>query len=307
MKCKNCGEKVFFLSNYCESCGSEVESVWSITKSNALKFLSFIKKRKLATCIVLGVLVAIIAFSTVWDVTHRLDPTDYITVSVGGFEGKGEIEPAIDYTALCEKLLGKEPDATTKKGYEKTKEYNKNRALIAECFSIAADRAYGLSNGDMFIVTVKVLDKAIIEDLGYNLVHDEYYITMQVGKDCDSLGEPTELDLLQYINASFSGTNGYGEYEIVCSAEPIEINHPTAGKINLTLEYYESFFQDGIYVKISDTTERIYVDLTVEAEDSLSNGDKIKISIDEDSIEDMRELGFVIETTRKTVIVSGLE
>ena len=247
MNCKNCGENISAFSNYCPNCGSKIDSEWSKIMSIFLKVQEFFKKRKWALGVLGGVIVGLIALGVILNISHTIELTDYIIIESEGYDGAGTICVNIDYDELCSKLLGEEPNPSTKSGYEKFDRYNENRNAIISSLKLSVDRTRELSNGDFFIVTIKITDDEIFKDFGYELKYETYKKTLQVGEDTKKLKSLTPIDVFEKVELKFNGTNGDGSFEI--SAEPSYIILKNADNdIVFKMEYYESIFQKCIYI-----------------------------------------------------------
>ena len=308
MKCSKCGEKLALFSCYCENCGAQGPTTKTWWKFIGTTATAFLKKRVWLT-ITLACLILLLVGVGVWQgIAHSIDLTDYIVAEASGFDGSGSIRVDIDYDALCEKVLGKVPDSSTAKGYEKHKTYMEQKESLVWSLSVSADRTSDLKNGDFYTVTVRILDSELFEELGYTLKEESYQKTFQVGKDCNALDAPVKFNLFDYIRINFSGTdtNGY----VVCSDETqiASLSFASGNTVEAEIECHESWFGGySCYVFFPETNDRVEVQLNIDKTSSLSNGDMITVTLDETDIKELNQLGVVPDCTMQTYHVSGLE
>lgn len=308
MNCKNCGEKLSAFSAYCEKCGQKAFSTKEWLAYHGKLLLAFLKKRLWLVIIVSVVIIGTIAVSIIASASKQIDPLDYITVDVSGYSGAGTIKVGIDYETLADKILGPVPDKNTAKGYEEYVEYTKHLEKLENSLYVSADKYRGLSNGDYFLVTITVEDAELFNECGFNLKKSEYSKAINIGKDCTTLAEPTEFDLLNHIDVMFHGENGNG-YTIISDEKTyasIILNDNSTTKIEMLC--YENWFGGGYTCSIylTETGKSASIKLNIDNQSNVSNGDTVTISIDDTDITTLVEYGILITPSNRTYQVKNL-
>ena len=307
MTCSKCGEKLALFSNFCENCGAQGPSAkgwWKFIGSSAA---SFFKRRIWLTIVVAAVLVFSVGFGIWHSATHNLVLTDFVTTSSTGYNGNGSIRVEIDYEALCEKVLGKVPDSSTAKGYEKYTTYIEQKEALLDSLYVSADRTTRMKNDDFYTVTIRVLDSAVFKELGYDLKEDTYQKTFQVGKDCPTFDIPENINLFDYIELNYHGNDVDGYVVFSDEAQSITLVLESGESVEMSIQCRESWIGYVCYVSFPKTNEGVSIQLQVDKSTSLSNGDIITVTLDEDDVAELNTLGIVLEITERTYQVTGLE
>lgn len=307
MNCTQCNEKLSLFSSYCENCGEKGPSFkewWQFIRTTCLALL---KKRIWLTATVIGILVLSIGGGILWSTLSQIDPTDYVVTRASGFDNNGRIQVGIDYDALCEKIIGPKPDQTSKKGYEKYSSYVEKVETLQSTLRVTADRTTGLKNGDYYIVTVQVLDPTPYENLGVKLKKEVYQKTLQIGEDSITFDLPVEIDLFDYIDISFNGTNGSGYFVLSDESKETTLRYPSGYTTTLRTRCYETWSGYRLQLENKETYETFFVDITSNKNSGLNNGDTLTLMFDEANLETLLGAGVKVTTLSKTYQVTGLQ
>ena len=306
MNCKRCNEKLALFSNYCENCSEKAPSVKEWWQFIGASFIAFLKKRVWLTVAVVGVLVFSIGFSILWGAITEFDPTDYIITHTTGYDQNGYLSFEIDYPALCEKVLGREPNPETKRGYEKHAEYLKKAETLENTLRVTADRTSGLKNGDYFIITVSISDTELYKSYGINCKDDIYSKTLKVGKDCDPFDTPIAINLFDYIDVSFSGENGNGQFVINNETKETVLNYASGNTVTMNTQCYKSWGEYNMYVSLKEIGDGVLISVNVSQDSDLTNGEMIMLILNESDLVDLSRLGINVTESQNTYTVSGL-
>ena len=306
MNCKHCGEKIAVFSRYCENCGQEAYSFLEWMKIIFTPVYLFFKKRLWLTITLGIVLVTALVLGIIFGSPKYLDPTDYIITQATGYNGSGEIHASIDYEELCEDILGKAPDVTTKKGYEKNETYQYNVSRIKSSILISVDRSAELSNGDFYIATAKVINNSLYEEFGYTLKSNEYKTTLQVGEDTEKLDDPVSLDLFEAIKIKISGNNGSGSLSLSSEIVNRTINFASGKTVNISISCSKTWSGYAIMVAFPEDNDSYYVNVSPDKTYDLKNGDTVKLKLDTSNAKQLKNRGIEVTALEKTLTVSGL-
>lgn len=87
----------------------------------------------------------------------KTDAMEYVSVSFTGYNGNGKVDLDVDYDAMIEAVIGKEPDGDS---YEKFSEWMNEYLIYDESVEVSCSPKDGLSNGDTVTVTVSLSETA---------------------------------------------------------------------------------------------------------------------------------------------------
>lgn len=307
MNCKQCNEKLALFSSYCENCSAKGPSFGEWWQFIGASSLAFLKKRIWLTATLIGILILSIGGGILWSALSQIDPSDYVVTYTSGFDNNGYIQVGIDYDALCEKVIGPKPDKETKKGYEQYSAYMEKAETLQSTLRVAADRTAGLKNGDYYIVTVQVLDPTPYEDLGVKLKKEVYQKTLQIGENSTNFDTPVEVDLFEYIDTSFNGTNGSGYFVLSDENKETSLRYPSGYTVTLRTRCYETWGGYRLQLEIKETYENFFVDISSNKNSGLNNGDTLVLMLDESSLDALLSTGIKAITSSKTYQVTGLK
>ena len=124
---------------------------------------------------------------------NKIDLTEYLHVSVTGYDTLGEAYLSVDDAGLAEALFGKQPD--TQSGREKWLE---NYRELQNAVRVSVSPEYDLSNGDVVSVLVTV-------DADYDRLNSE-----ELFYPVSGLTALRPVRLADYTVSSYTGYDGYG-------------------------------------------------------------------------------------------------
>lgn len=309
MTCKNCNAKLPMFSCYCENCGERGASFVEWMKFYWLSFVALLKKRIWLTIAIVGMLVSIIGIGTFLNIPKSIDVTDYIITETSGFNENGSIYVRMDYEALGEELFGKMPESETAEDYEKYVDYILQLEKLQDTLRVRADKTTNLKNGDFYIVTVDILDSEFYEEYGVKFKEESYRKTLQIGKDSDAFDSLVEINIFDYLDISFIGTNGYGRLNISEEEKKETIVFNSGNKTEIIVQYGDIWYNHTVILNIGideSTIAVINLALDVTKDSYLSNGDSIEVSFDENKLRSLAEYGLLVETKSQTYKVNGL-
>jgi len=313
MKCKHCGKEISWNAQFCEACGGANEPLLAKMKSYILpywqKFITLCGKKKWLLPALTGGVLLLVILCIVLNQPKTIDFTDYVFTEVKGYENCGEVSVYINYAELTKDILGKEPDATNKKTYEKYIEYRKNAASIQASLDVYTNNDEPLKNGDIFLVTVKIKSSEVFEELGYEIKEKEQNIPLQIGKDTKKFDELIDVDLLEHITVNFTGKNGDGKAEISHDQFNIDVVSSSGEEYTLSFCYITPLWGNASFEVYSSRESDLFamVRVSVENGNHLSNGDKVKIVLEHDEGTLANALKISIDNREKEFTVTGLE
>ena len=317
MYCEKCGSEISESSRFCEQCGTPVSGKEPSTKSNNLSsFFTFIKgNKKLAIGCAVAVVVLIVAIGIINTIAHTINPVDYLSVQISGYNGEGVLSCSFDPDSeLLYKLLGKQYEALDDLTDEQfgavwgeaiQAEYN-----IEEAIDITPEYQEQLSNGDAVTVRITV-DADMLAQYGYRFAKKEYDITYVIGKDTPKLSDPVTIDFLELLDIKITGSESYGV--LTCSA--VEEWIPLENPINniSTIQVYAVPCATNIldtYISVSlisgenDVIAEKQLRLDADQSDYFSNGDETTVCLL--NAEGLAYYGIFVDPTEKKVIASDL-
>lgn len=298
-KCSVCGGHVKKGEKYCHNCGADLTSQpLNADKVSAKRKIQFNKKTKIL-CIILSLAILIPSISAI---VYRskytiIDVSDYIGVTFSGRNGYGKVEaffvPEDEFRAL---LRNKSRNVLEK--------WRTGWVDVGNIVKLDVDKDSGLSNGDKVTVSLgfkipcSVID---FEDLGIILKNTEMTFTVS------GLEDYATINLSDYIAVEFSGKNGKGYPEFYL-LEPEKLYRDLWDAAGVYVPEDDSVFDDPEYVNDYGGTEAsdivAYFEPDFSKSNNLSNGEKIKINLDEDFYL-QHGIKFLPESLEYTV--SGLE
>lgn len=295
MFCEKCGTENDNSSAFCKKCGHPLQEVVNSGNSNAgipsnrtsanggakplpkvdlskvaALFKVLPKKILAAGAAAIAVLILVICFFVNSANTINLDK--YLTIKVSGYDGYGRASYEIDWKAIEDKY-GSKIDFTSRSKNKKNRESDIYSLLGAKPVDYLRD-AVGIEFDEY-----KGLSNG--NEISYKWIIDE--------------------DLEKFVTCKLKYKDG--DYKV---NELKEIKKFDAFK-DITLEFTGTA-PEG-YANVNYTGSDFgYYDISCDKTNGLSNGDKIKVTLDKSVIEDCAEnSGKVPETLEKEFTVEGLE
>ena len=306
MECKNCGEKVAVFSRYCENCGEKAltTSAWWLYMGKSA--LSTIKKKLWLVAVIALIVVALIGIGIWRNAASIVDPTDYVITTVSGFDGNGNISVEMDFDALLERVLGSMPSDDTPKGHEDKVKYLEDTETIKNALSVQVDRSMGLKNGDYYQVTISILDPKAFDKHKVDLKNSVYQKTLQIGTNSAPFDKAIDVDLFEYINIGFNGTDGNGYVVLPDTARNDELTLGSGRTLRVLAQCYESW---SGYVLMFDIADEfgVSIPLYIREKNGLTNGEMITVTLDEEKAKQLEDHGIRVTVLTKEYQVSGLE
>lgn len=298
-KCNVCRCHVKNGEKYCHNCGADLTSQpLNVDNIPTKRKIQFNRKTKIL-CIILSLAILIPSISAI---VYRskytiIDVSDYIGVTFSGRNGYGKVEaffiPEDEFRALLRN-----------KSRNVLKKWRTGGVDVGNIVKLDVDKDSGLSNGDKVTVSLgfkipcNVID---FEDLGIKLKNTEITFTV------NGLGEYVTMDLKEYTTVEFSGKNGNGYAEFYL-LEPEKLYRDLWDAAGVYVPEDDSVFDDPEYVNDNGGTEAsdivAYFEPDLSKSRNLSNGEKVKINLDEDFYM-QHGIKFLPESLEYTV--SGLE
>lgn len=306
MNCKNCHSKLPSFSAYCENCGVKGPSFDIRIRFYWKSLVALLKKHIWLTVMVACMLVVTVGLSIFLNVSNKIDLTDYIVTEVNGYNENGSIKVSINYDALGEKLFGKKPTPDTAKGYEEYAEYIAKLEKFNSILFVSSDKSTGLKNGDFYLATVTVSDSSLFKEYGFKIKEDSCRKVFQIGKNTAFLDAPVEINIFDYLDVSFSGTNGYGSLNISNEVKTETISFASGKQTEITIQYEEYWYNSALIIRFKDTNAMVSLALNGINSSYLSNGDSVELSLDEDQLKELGEYGLSAKTKSHIYQVSGL-
>lgn len=280
------------------------------------------------SAVLLAAIVALIVFLCTRTEKTALNLSDYIDVKVEGYEGAGSVSGAFDAEKVFETVLGKAPDENdhseegVKKYYEYITKYSELAGALNFDLSFPDGKVSGsLSDGDKVTVTVTA-NADVFDKYGYILESPVVVKDFVIGTDTAPLGDFSEMNLLNYIDVSFSGFNGSGKL-LSSPAETKTMKFPADNikQIDITSEVEYSGGDNAkitVALKITavkkgengtliETTFDEEISLSSSSASGLSNGDKFKISVNKDDLAFLETYGIKTDVYEKSFTVEGLQ
>lgn len=297
-KCNVCRCHVKNEEKYCHNCGADLTSQpLNVDNIPTKRKIQFNRKTKIL-CIILSLAILIPSISAI---VYRskytiIDVSDYIGVTFSGRNGYGNVEaffiPEDEFRAL---LRNKSRNVS-----EKWSDW----VDVGEIVKLDVDRNSHLSNGDKVTVSLsftRPCSTLDFKEMGIILRNTEK--TFKVS----GLENYVTLDLREYTTVEFSGKNGNGYAEFYL-LEPEKLYRDLWDAAGVYVPEDDSVFDDPEYVNDNGGTEASDIFAHFEPDLSksrnLSNGEKIKINLDEDFYL-QHGIKFLPESLEYTV--SGLE
>ena len=285
-------------------------------------------KKNMAWIIPVGVVLiaGIITLAILLTRPSAFDLGEYIRPHVDGYNGSGAISEVIDSEALNEALFGPAPNgfsanenAQPEETNEKVDDYREKIKAVSDAISWEIDyngkNKNALSNGDIINITVNA-DADVFRGFGFSLRETTITKEIEIGRDTNSLSDFSDIDITNFLNISFAGINGRG---YVSEADPISerISSPTDKIEEMTVTgnvYYDSGnnlitelrFEGTLNSESGEQTFSNNITLSHGKAKNLSNGDSFTLTVDEDDLSDLRELGISVSESEKTYTVRDL-
>ncbi len=296
MFCEKCGAKLPDDAKFCESCGISTEPKAPSAPSPFLTALKkfFSKKRNvIISAVTLFLLIAIIVtVAIIASQPKKIYVDDYFHVVFKGVDESGrayiEISEAEQekLVSLNKKLFGEQADEESIFKY------------IEASLDIPSNKISTLKNGD----TVKLklnIDKSINEKTGgkYKFILRNQTVTVK------GLYKKTTLNLLDYIQPSFKGYNGFGR---------VHSDEPTVYKLINGVEARVSANQSELRIELYDSSESLYITTVYAQLDRYSvlfNGDKINATVNAEKVitnELYSSFAIILSSQTKEYTVEGL-
>lgn len=290
MYCSNCGKEIDKTDAFCPYCGAKVETddIETSVKEEPpkeVKTRSKIKgwNKKTPFLILAGVAVIILIVLFANRKT-TIDLADYYQIEVDGYDGSGYLRVSFDTDKFTDKY--KDKLSLSKKAIrnlvkQNSDDYNSRKDVLEKIRNydvverlgetleydfIKPSKTDGLSNGDKIEFTCDKESLGTIEglfDCKFKLL-DEYEV--------EGLEKLEEYDPFADIQVSFTGTEPYGQAEII---------------------------------KPKDELGQ-YLDYSVSDNGVLSNGDTVKITINDDLDDVVNTFGKSLSRTSYEIKVEGL-
>ncbi len=297
-KCNVCRCHVKNEEKYCHNCGADLTSQpLNVDNIPTKRKIQFNRKTKIL-CIILSLAILIPSISAI---VYRskytiIDVSDYIGVTFSGRNGYGNVEaffiPEDEFRAL---LRNKSRNVS-----EKWSDW----VDVGEIVKLDVDRNSHLSNGDKVTVSLsftRPCSTLDFKEMGIILRNTEK--TFKVS----GLENYVTLDLREYTTVEFSGKNGNGYAEFYL-LEPEKLYRDLWDAAGVYVPEDDSVFDDPEYVNDNGGTEAsdivAYFEPDLSKSRNLSNGEKVKINLDEDFYL-QHGIKFLPESLEYTV--SGLE
>lgn len=297
-KCNVCRCHVKNEEKYCHNCGADLTSQpLNVDNIPTKRKIQFNRKTKIL-CIILSLAILIPSISAI---VYRskytiIDVSDYIGVTFSGRNGYGNVEaffiPEDEFRAL---LRNKSRNVS-----EKWSDW----VDVGEIVKLDVDRNSHLSNGDKVTVSLSFTHPCStldFKEMGIILRNTEK--TFKVS----GLENYVTLDLREYTTVEFSGKNGNGYAEFYL-LEPEKLYRDLWDAAGVYVPEDDSVFDDPEYVNDNGGTEAsdivAYFEPDLSKSRNLSNGEKVKINLDEDFYL-QHGIKFLPESLEYTV--SGLE
>lgn len=283
-------------------------------------------KKNMAWIIPVGVVLiaGIITLAILLTRPTAFDLGEYIVPEVEGYNGSGSISSVIDTDALNEALFGPAPNnsvsgnGTSSSDAENDDYIKKTEAVLNAIFweiDYNGKTGGSLSNGDIIKITVTA-DADVFRGFGFSLRETTITKEIEIGRDTNSLSDFSDIDITNFLNISFAGINGRG---YVSEADPISerISSPTDKIEEMTVTgnvYYDSGnnlitelrFEGTLNSESGEQTFSNNITLSHGKAKNLSNGDSFTLTVDEDDLSDLRELGISVSESEKTYTVRDL-
>lgn len=297
-KCNVCRCHVKNGEKYCHNCGADLTSQpLNVDNIPTKRKIQFNRKTKIL-CIILSLAILIPSISAI---IYRskytiIDVSDYIGVTFSGRNGYGKVEaffiPENEFRAL---LRNKSRNVS-----EKWSDW----VDVGEIVKLDVDRDSHLSNGDKVTVSLsftRPCSTLDFKEMGIILKNTEK--TFKVSR----LENYVTLDLREYSVVKFFEKNGEGE-ACFFLLEPEKLYRDLWDAAGVYAPEDDSVFDDPEYVNDNGGTEAsdivAYFEPDLSKSRNLSNGEKVKINLDEDFYM-QHGIKFLPESLEYTV--SGLE
>lgn len=289
MFCPNCGKQIEEDSVFCEYCGCRIQPEQDAAVPEAVQTVSsepkapkdpsewtkklrqFLKENKKVVGISGGVLAVVIVVAIIIAVQPTtIHLNKYLIATYDGYDTVGTASYGFDYDAFYEDYLGK---IKWKKAGKLSQgdAYDACDELLDLCVDGSLDRTKNLSNGDKIIFTWDCSDEEAKGTFGVRLSHKDKKLKVE------GLKEPEKVNPFENLDVTFSGTEPYGQCQLVQHTEKLE-----------------------------------YLPYRVVPSGGLKNGDTVTVSLPDVDTEEgqknyLRNYGIIFTETEKTYTVEGLQ
>lgn len=270
MKCSNCGNEVAKGAKFCGSCGQTI-----ISCENAENVASGKSKKKRMNSIlaIIGVICVAFVINSLAHRTTKIELEKYIIVQEEGYDGYGTVHLSFDWERLFKDYDKKIKMTDEGKQYMRDTygmEMNDSQELqdfVKSRIYFVQENIENASNGSNAASQICVDKELRKEFWEFDIIYPEVFV-----KEITQLTKVEKIDVFENLKVEFWGASGNAK---------------------LVYEYLGRGFQ----------TSDFEADSTIE----LIEGDRINISIEEESIERcVMEYGLTPEQTEKTYTVTGL-
>lgn len=337
MFCEQCGKELVDPDLYCEHCGTPLPE--DIVRSNQAGLRetagnlmwNWVNRHKMILIVIILLATLITAGFMAADYLKTvIDPTDYISVQLSGYNARGTAAYSFDENCdLTYRMMGLS-DTEMKlldEAYE-SKETKmaallymamlaEEHAIIDDIFTLecTVEESNGaLSNGDTIQITAKV-NRDLLKSYGLRTFKEEYTIVYEIGKDTPKLPEPTTIDIFSHIDVSAEGPDGYAKVYVRVPDTPIPMDEPIDGVCSVSMEYVDSGGWGDAYLVfylLDENGEEIKREgLVIAVNDQnpadlkkISNGEKIAVQVKD--TEDLENCGIFVSGTEKTITPKNL-
>ncbi len=326
MFCENCGKPNADNAAFCEHCGARLSPAVAPAPAQqqaapapapapkagiAETTGAFFKKNKWALPALIGVVAVVIVVAIIaGTLSKQVKVSNYLDVTVSGYDGYGTLEWNFDRSSLMMRVLGDkqykgygdfdEHDFSEEQFEELRKKYAKKwEKAAALCSNVKIDvelpegkTSRSLSNGDVVHFTI-TCDEKIAKALGVTVKATTYEYKVE------NLQEVKTLDALENFDLVFSGYDGHGTFEIECT----KAFSTTIGDITFEADAGEDMIR---YTVKDGYSGSIWIGMEDYNVGELKNGDKLTMRVENDE-DDFATYGVILTGLSKEVTVSGLK
>lgn len=315
MYCENCGKELAGDGKFCVQCGAPIPEASNVTPqkiANAL--VGAVKKRWKLLVIAAPVLALVLVGISIADrISRTLDPRDYVTVTVTGFDGNGKLEYEFDTEEELLMMLMDTQAGESGSGLELITSVWVLQNDLYEAVQIEAvyeDAENGmLSNGDQ-VKLILTVDKEYPKQFGYFFGKDTYELSYKIGEDFEKLPEAVTIDLFGHFYLEIAGSEGEGVLVNRETIMTIPLDKPLGevAAIQITVAPPDGTWADYIEVALLDEAEQkchwVNVNLKADQRTGFSNGESVRVYFEPGDY--LKKYGVNFASFEKTIVAENL-